>query len=879
METTTNLEDFLSAPETYNVLDLSNQNITPAEFIRLFTALKDTNNSTLTSLNCSGNKLSSAAIMILADWLGGQNTALNSLNMSRCYLGSKAITTVVNALEGGGSVKELILCTNAIGDETASLITETLTRCESLTVLDLEGNQISEQGSAALCGKLAKLGDNLKILNQLGEQGVIDIFPVQVEAAEIKGAEVDVLAKMAEVYEGVQGNSELCLVVIGNTGAGKSTFVNYLAGNRLQVTQDPESKKLLVDRHPEDTPLAGITINHTSASGTKIPYQCSVNIDEGEAEPINITIWDCPGNNPSSDANIEGTISGFTFDRLFEATKQVKLLLVVPEFDITHGRGNGFVNAIARLTEEFSPRVLDAVSLVVTRVTEQRNEANIKYLVREVFNENDTLRGFADDHPIKGVIKSLLQDSSTIHIFPKFAEPAEEIQPDMELIASIHASGDYLHEPNAQDVRVSEGVKGYSENILRELVYNNLNMMLHVISQALVNPTDCRSSDPEKNAFLRNYESIKPLVPESYKHFAPMLPLEENQFLTPNPDHPGAAEERHFTDLDQLSELKDILWQFKNGDFLSLREGMNAIASVLSSFEKSIDVANRDTKDVLLQYAYALHQQLNCLEFISGMGAEPFLAAEPLALQQYMTQCYNGICRNLEAGVRALEIEPDGGSQAYYDQAISYLTKYSDCEPVIAQAYMFKAQLEESENANVAVGYYAQAIDIDAAPADACEKLGDLLFKSGDLPNAVKAYSALHYVSKIDLCFATLQAQPTSTENAALMLSIANYRSQWKEGEIVYLNTLNANHSSEFFAQVKGAVTLHMRDSHLCEVLNSGKFYNFAEVNEEFRASLLLAYPDEVAPEPGVEAFLVPVELEDVPGIIGAPAAGEEEVA
>lgn len=76
------------------------------------------------------------------------------------------------------------------------------------------------------------------------------------------------------------------LMVIGNTGAGKSTFINYLFGCELEVVN--EGNKRIVRVRAGSAVKEVMEIGHTNQSKTFIPAQAY-------DEDTMLTCLDCPG--------------------------------------------------------------------------------------------------------------------------------------------------------------------------------------------------------------------------------------------------------------------------------------------------------------------------------------------------------------------------------------------------------------------------------------------------------------------------------------------------------------------------------------------------------------------------------------------------------
>jgi predicted GTPase len=157
----------------------------------------------------------------------------------------------------------------------------------------------------------------------------------------------------------VDNTSESAILVIGDTGVGKSTIMSFLSGAQLTVRLDGLKPSL-------DNREGGfIKIGHQKFSETSVPTKIVLE---------NMAFYDCPGFKDNKGEEYEISNS-FFIQRLLDIYKKVKLVLIVDETHISETRADKFPKLIKSLGKAFKTfeDIKDGVFLIVNRADKDQS--------------------------------------------------------------------------------------------------------------------------------------------------------------------------------------------------------------------------------------------------------------------------------------------------------------------------------------------------------------------------------------------------------------------------------------------------------------------------------------------------------------------------
>ena len=165
------------------------------------------------------------------------------------------------------------------------------------------------------------------------------------------------------IYENLKKNDENYnvghfmsdgLIVVGNTGSGKSTFINFLMSNQLKVVINGGKIVIDSDSHPK--------ICATKLAGTTFPFPYFVN-------DLMMNAWDTPGYSDTSTEKVE-ILNGVSIKALLGRLKgKIKIAYVIEENKLDGERGRCFIDEFEQFfnyIEDFS-KVENSFFLVISK--------------------------------------------------------------------------------------------------------------------------------------------------------------------------------------------------------------------------------------------------------------------------------------------------------------------------------------------------------------------------------------------------------------------------------------------------------------------------------------------------------------------------------
>jgi energy-coupling factor transporter ATP-binding protein EcfA2 len=294
---------------------------------------------------------------------------------------------------------------------------------------------------------------------------------------EINDAEIpqinEIIKKIELGNKQIHSKAEKAILVIGKTGAGKSTLVNYLT--------NPENLEVVLNKEPENEYDEGTLvidvigpkkanspkIGHNKDSETTIP-------NKWQSKDGELIYWDPPGfgNTKGPEQEIP---DAFYIKKIFDIAKQIKLMLTITYSDLENSRANDIKELADTLGNLFNKdeikKIIKGLSFVVTKAGQEITERRVKAEIVKILKTES----FKEDSVGKIILESLRDSQNKIAIFKKPKEEGAltkgengELLGNNNNILKIIESTSFIATPKV-NIAVSAGSKNETSKLCKEL--------------------------------------------------------------------------------------------------------------------------------------------------------------------------------------------------------------------------------------------------------------------------------------------------------------------------------------------------------------------------------------------------------------------------
>ncbi|KAF0530317.1 50S ribosome-binding GTPase family protein [Gigaspora margarita] len=190
---------------------------------------------------------------------------------------------------------------------------------------------------------------------------------------------------------------EKAIIIIGDTGEGKSTLLNYLTGVPL-FSRDDDFGDYIIYTETSD----GIDINDRSISQTTLPLCRGI-------------YWDCPGFGDTR-GPVQNIINAYSIYKLVKNTKKLKVVVVASEYVIKSTRKKEFLNLINNIGETFknTDELVQGLCLVITK-NNKLDAKKVRTCFHKILEEQIDQENFGQSK--RKILKFLSSSESQIIFF------------------------------------------------------------------------------------------------------------------------------------------------------------------------------------------------------------------------------------------------------------------------------------------------------------------------------------------------------------------------------------------------------------------------------------------------------------------------------
>lgn len=560
------------------------------------------------------------------------------------------------------------------------------------------------------------------------------------------------LRKMKNLEE----KSKKTVILLGDTGVGKSTLASLLTYSALQAKYCEDTGKVVIEcieEHPEfsikrqeesDDDILSLPVKAQTASG--------------------FTIWDFPGFSNKED---QSTIMAYSLSRIFANSEKTKVVIVITE-DAVKNRGAVWLDTIGKLENLLESKDIEEslpnLTLVVTHVTKKRTVDQVgaelkkwKSKLGEISNEAPASKVRIFDALVSNIIlfyraeeenEKISNDIVSIILGKGFSDPAFKVLPPKDQTICGELCG-----------KNAEGIMNIS----------------HTLCTALNNPWLCEQGG--KDPFSISSLELPRVAKESNSAF---------------------PEEDSFSRINQIKEIIGVLESTPK--YRDLTAAVSLIKALLSNLENYVvnDGENEalaiGLRYKLRQFAEAIQQQtIYAQTFADFTGRQEELAEIGKQIIQALLETKQNLEQELLRQINNFEPDPREEDPEYFQAAISLLEgaaktplthkwlgkchqRLGKCHQSIGKFY---AEDEEYAKAGLA---YIEALKLD--PKSCLNDLGAILVKLELYASAMKLYSTNFNTLALEKCSKKLlktEQSPTTHAQVAQAMSDVGLGEKAKE--------------------------------------------------------------------------------------------------
>ncbi|OMJ80978.1 hypothetical protein SteCoe_18687 [Stentor coeruleus] len=190
------------------------------------------------------------------------------------------------------------------------------------------------------------------------------------------------------------------VLLLGNTGSGKSTIICLLAKLQIKIISSSQGD-LQIDF--EEREKIDIDIGHFFGSCTKIPIPIKIQ---------NTFFWDIPGFRDNTSVSQE-IINMYCTKRIIDSSSENKIVYLINYHILKANKGEGFAEDIRQLMGMFpdTEKLINSISIVLTHAPSRVKTQEFINILKSLTKQNNYFNGLND------IINGLCRKRNIISVF------------------------------------------------------------------------------------------------------------------------------------------------------------------------------------------------------------------------------------------------------------------------------------------------------------------------------------------------------------------------------------------------------------------------------------------------------------------------------
>eukprot|EP00551_Chaetoceros_affinis_P009385 CAMPEP_0203666970 /NCGR_PEP_ID=MMETSP0090-20130426/3896_1 /ASSEMBLY_ACC=CAM_ASM_001088 /TAXON_ID=426623 /ORGANISM="Chaetoceros affinis, Strain CCMP159" /LENGTH=920 /DNA_ID=CAMNT_0050530995 /DNA_START=686 /DNA_END=3448 /DNA_ORIENTATION=- len=249
------------------------------------------------------------------------------------------------------------------------------------------------------------------------------------------------------------------VMVMGNTGAGKSTFINYVSGCKMIEIDNGFRKEIHVDTSSGKPPV--VSIGHDGKSATFLPHIYKL-------PDTNLILVDNPGflDNRGSEVNIANAVNVVS---LMSKARSVSFLLCIEYTSLTTQRGASLRDLSAAIVKMFPSEVINNHKSFVLCVSKTPPDCELDALKKELGDQlsefTELPRNIADNV----FIYNPTLETRTRNMLNNDVKTRNEILTQLKAATPISCSNNNIYSPPLTDTD-KQALANITEEMSKKLI-------------------------------------------------------------------------------------------------------------------------------------------------------------------------------------------------------------------------------------------------------------------------------------------------------------------------------------------------------------------------------------------------------------------------